>query len=312
MKHSLGLLCLAALLFLAGIAWAQVSPRFDLSWHVVASGGREGMAAGSRQVHSTMGQFVVGPGQSSQYYLGAGYWYGAHRTRGPSSLTLTAVPDVLLANGVDAAVLTVTARDAAGSGAPFAGAPVTLTWNLGFDPSPVVVTLDAGGVATTTYVAGVVPGIDLLTAELASPSLVATATVLLNNTPLIGDLTSRYGALLTYTFVITNADPLQPQTNLVITGSVPLYCEFITATGATYVPNGGDYGWGYVVSPVFPSVAPGENRTITWVVRPIYMIGGRVETQAHAQSDTAVLRLRLTNRIYRVLLPYIFREAAWP
>jgi hypothetical protein len=270
------------------------------------------MAAGSRQVHSTMGQFVVGPGQSSQYFLGAGYWYGAHRPGGAARLTLTAVPDTLLANGVDTAVLTVTAQDGAGSGAPFEGDPVTLTWNLGFDPSPVVVTLDAGGVATYTYVAGTVPGIDVLAAELANPQLVATATVQLNNTPLVGALTSRYGALLSYTLVITNADAQEPQTNLIISGSLPVYCEFITATGATYMPTGGDYGWGYVISPAFPSVPPGESRTITWVVRPVYLIGGRVEAQSHAQSDTAVLRLRLTNRIYRVLLPYIFREAAWP
>ncbi len=72
---ALGTLALAIVL-LVGTALAQTSPSYDLSWHVVASGGREGMAAGSYQVHGTLGQFAIGPGQETSYNLCTGYWCG--------------------------------------------------------------------------------------------------------------------------------------------------------------------------------------------------------------------------------------------
>lgn len=71
----LRLLTLAAL-FLVSTALAQTSPGYDLSWHVVASGGLQGMAAGSYQVHGTLGQFAVGSSLGSTYNLCTGYWCG--------------------------------------------------------------------------------------------------------------------------------------------------------------------------------------------------------------------------------------------
>ena len=65
-----------AVLLLAGTVLAQTSPNHDLSWHVVAGGGREGMTSGSHQINGTLGQFAIGPAASTGHAVGAGYWYG--------------------------------------------------------------------------------------------------------------------------------------------------------------------------------------------------------------------------------------------
>ena len=79
MKRLTLVLVLAALLLLAGIAGAQVSPGHDLSWHVVAGGG-SAMASADHQVRSTLGQVAIGPAASpGGHAIGAGYWYGIRR-----------------------------------------------------------------------------------------------------------------------------------------------------------------------------------------------------------------------------------------
>lgn len=71
-------------LLLVGTVWAQTSPNYDLSWHVVAGGGREWMSSGSHQVNSTLGQFAIGPAAAvGGHRLGAGYWYGIRRVAPP-------------------------------------------------------------------------------------------------------------------------------------------------------------------------------------------------------------------------------------
>jgi hypothetical protein len=69
---------LAALLLLgaAGLAWAQVSPSYDLSWHVLSSGGREWAASTQYAVNGTLSQFAIGPATGTQFGVGSGYWYG--------------------------------------------------------------------------------------------------------------------------------------------------------------------------------------------------------------------------------------------
>ncbi len=64
-------ICLA----LVGAVWAQVSPNFDLSWHVIGGGGRD-MTSTTHTHRGTLGQFAIGPATSSSHHLGAGYWYG--------------------------------------------------------------------------------------------------------------------------------------------------------------------------------------------------------------------------------------------
>lgn len=52
-----------AVLLAVGGAWAQASPGHDLSWHVVAGGGRD-VASEGHVVRGTLGQFSIGPGKS--------------------------------------------------------------------------------------------------------------------------------------------------------------------------------------------------------------------------------------------------------
>ena len=69
---------LVGLLCLTSIAYAQVSTNYDLSWHVLSGGGGQ-MDSASYVQRSTAGQ-VIGSSESSNYRMGAGYWYGAVST----------------------------------------------------------------------------------------------------------------------------------------------------------------------------------------------------------------------------------------
>ena len=71
-------LVLVGLLCLTGIAYAQVSTNYDLSWHVLSGSGGQ-MDSASYVQRSTVGQ-VIGSLESSNYRMGAGYWYGAVST----------------------------------------------------------------------------------------------------------------------------------------------------------------------------------------------------------------------------------------
>ncbi len=66
---------LVGLLCLTSNAYAQVSTNYDLSWHVLSGGGGQ-MDSASYVQRSTTGQ-VIGYSESSNYRMGAGYWYGA-------------------------------------------------------------------------------------------------------------------------------------------------------------------------------------------------------------------------------------------
>jgi hypothetical protein len=72
-----GLLCLMS------IAYAQVSTNYDLSWHVLSGSGGQ-MDSASYVQRSTAGQ-VIGSSDSSNYRMGAGYWYGAVSAETPST-----------------------------------------------------------------------------------------------------------------------------------------------------------------------------------------------------------------------------------
>lgn len=63
-------------LLVAGVALAQSSTSYDLSWNVIAGGGGPKGSA-SYTVNSTIGQVAIGASDSASYRLGAGYWYGA-------------------------------------------------------------------------------------------------------------------------------------------------------------------------------------------------------------------------------------------
>lgn len=89
MRLKLVLLLSVILLALAGgVLQAQVSENYDLSWHVLTSGGREGMTSGSYTVHGTLGQFAIGPAASRGTSVGSGYWSGVRRAAGVPVSTL--------------------------------------------------------------------------------------------------------------------------------------------------------------------------------------------------------------------------------
>lgn len=67
-----GLLCVA---LVAGAALAGSSPNYAIDWDVSARGGNE-MASASYAIKSTTGQTAIGPAVSTNYEMGAGYWYG--------------------------------------------------------------------------------------------------------------------------------------------------------------------------------------------------------------------------------------------
>jgi hypothetical protein len=69
-------LIVLVILSVAGIAWAQTSPGYDNRWHVLGAGGSEGMSSEYHTVHSTLGQFAIGPAASGRTSVGSGYWYG--------------------------------------------------------------------------------------------------------------------------------------------------------------------------------------------------------------------------------------------
>lgn len=73
-------LVVLACLLLGSLAWAQTSPNFDLSWHVVSGGGRD-MASTDHSIQGTLGQFAIGPTNGSGYAVGSGYWYGIGRLK---------------------------------------------------------------------------------------------------------------------------------------------------------------------------------------------------------------------------------------
>ncbi len=72
----LALVVVLLVLMAAGVVWAHRSSNYDLSWHILGAGGREGMTSGAHIVNGTLGQFAIGPAQSSQHQVGSGYWYG--------------------------------------------------------------------------------------------------------------------------------------------------------------------------------------------------------------------------------------------
>ena len=71
-------LLLAATSVLAGpvpVRRAQISASYDQTWHVMASAGAPSNSS-SFAANGTLTQFAIGPGQSSSYRVGHGYWYG--------------------------------------------------------------------------------------------------------------------------------------------------------------------------------------------------------------------------------------------
>jgi hypothetical protein len=79
MKDRKSLALLAALLcflLLVGVALAQTSASYDLTWNVIAGGGGP-ITGGGYAINSTIGQPVVGVAKDTGYELCSGFWCGA-------------------------------------------------------------------------------------------------------------------------------------------------------------------------------------------------------------------------------------------
>jgi uncharacterized protein (UPF0264 family) len=67
------LVALGAGIVLAGSPKGS-STNYAIPWDVVSAGGKE-MASPNYAIKGTTGQMSIGPGSSSSYAIGAGYWY---------------------------------------------------------------------------------------------------------------------------------------------------------------------------------------------------------------------------------------------
>lgn len=114
------------------------------------------------------------------------------------------------------------------------------------------------------------------------------------------------GTLMTYTMAVTSPSP---QTNLVVTGSVPADTTFVDVTGGVHVATGGDYGWGYVTSPDTITLPVGETYTLIWTVELPGPFVGDLETQAHARSDSAPAPLNLIHHLHQLILPVVLKNS---
>ena len=68
-----GVAGLLVALLLAGIAGAQTSTDYSLSWYVLAGGGGK-PASASYAMHSTIGQSLVDFSDSASFGVQSGYW----------------------------------------------------------------------------------------------------------------------------------------------------------------------------------------------------------------------------------------------
>ena len=71
----IALSCLVGATIAGASQQSQGSPNFSLPWDVNGKGGNE-MASANYAIKSTTGQNVIGPGTSTNFGIGAGYWTG--------------------------------------------------------------------------------------------------------------------------------------------------------------------------------------------------------------------------------------------
>ena len=60
---------------LTGVALAQVSTNFDLSWHLLSGGGGS-RSSTNYQVDDSLGQWADQSSSSTGYQIESGFWYG--------------------------------------------------------------------------------------------------------------------------------------------------------------------------------------------------------------------------------------------
>ncbi len=119
---------------------------------------------------------------------------------------------------------------------------------------------------------------------------------------LISNFTSEFGAVITYTYVVTHIAPVGSlPTPVIISGSVPANTTLVTYTNAIAVATGGDYGNGFVRTAQPVSLQPGQAITIVWIVKPV-IIFGDIVNQAHASTDDGRLQVFERDRVRRIFI----------
>ena len=178
------------------------------------------------------------------------------------------------------------------------GGGVSYVWNFGDGQ------IGAGANPTHTYTS-VGSYVAIVTATNNVGQAAASTVVnvnLITTGKLISSFTSQFGAVITYTYIVTHVAPEGGSAaTVVLSGSVPANTVLVTYAGASAVATGGDYGNGYVATLPPLSLAPGQSAAITWVVRSTTVVGD-VVNQAHASTDDGRIQVFERDRVYRVFL----------
>jgi len=185
-----------------------------------------------------------------------------------------------------------------------AGNNITYVWDFGdgqtgSGPNPAHVYADVG-----SYIATVTA-----TNSAGSATADTVVNVNLSTTGLIvGDLSSKFGALITYTYIVTHVAPTgsQPAT-VIISGNVPANTALVSSPGLDVVTTGGDYGNGYVQTPQPVVLQAGQSATIVWTVRPT-TVTGDIVNQARTSTDDGRLQIFQRNRVRRSLASLVYKN----
>jgi uncharacterized repeat protein (TIGR01451 family) len=168
---------------------------------------------------------------------------------------------------------------------------------------PLSHTYAAAGSYTATLTATSADGAEVVT---------ATSLVQVNSTNiegLSGKLSAVFGNVVTYTLVVSNANPTEALQNVVISGSVPASTTLVSTDGISNTA-GGDFGAGYASKGPL-TLGPGQQITLTWSVRPLTRVGD-LFTRGHALSDNSAIELETSVRVYRLYFGIIVREGTLP
>ncbi len=125
---------------------------------------------------------------------------------------------------------------------------------------------------------------------------------------IIGELTSEFGTLITYTYRVTNVTAAGPGTDVsvIISGNIPSNTALVRVTNATTITTGGDYGNGFVLTQPAVVIQAGQSYSITWTVQPLVVLGDIIN-QAHASTDDGRLQMFERDRVFRIFMMLLFK-----
>ena len=217
-------------------------------------------------------------------------------------MTITATPDLLLANGISTSLVTVRL---VADGQPVVGYTVTVSAQGGqlSSGTPFTTQTDANGYITTTYTVSNTPGTGIVTATLTpAPAISETVDITLAAPPttLVGELTSKLGRNITYTWIVTNAGSFDLY-HVTITSEVPANTHIVTGSVSGGVVSGMN-----VVSTT-ETLSVGQVMTIIYAVH-VDRFSSPIVVHAYAVGDNGALDAAKINTLYLLLLPRVMRQ----